>query len=105
MPLGRENVRLEWQVAPLGTLFDDSGVLSGMSDWFDTLTAGVPITQTITGLTPETLNHWRVRLHYKPGNAMGLVFGRWIHIPWNGWNETDFRTASYSKLYLPFIKR
>ena len=102
MPLGREKVCLEWQVAPLGTLFDAPGVIIGMSSWVYT---GASISQTITGLTPETPYHWRVRLRYKPGNAMGQVAGRWIHIPWNGWNETDFRTANYSKLYLPFIKR
>jgi hypothetical protein len=92
-PAGREDVRLQWQVAPLGTPFTATGVLSGTSGWTDVLTTGVEIIQTVTGLTPGTPYHWRVRLLYRPGNALGLPAGRWIHIPWSGWNETDLRTG------------
>jgi hypothetical protein len=90
-PAGREDVRLQWQVAPLGTSFSAAGVISGTSGWTDVLTAGVEITQTVSGLMPETPYHWRVRLLYRPGNALGLPASRWIHMPWNGWNETDLR--------------
>jgi hypothetical protein len=93
MPLGREDVRLQWQVAPLGTPISATTVISGVSGWTDVLTTGVEITQTVTGLVSGTPYHWRVRLLYRPGNAMGLPAGRWIHIPWNGWNETDLRTG------------
>jgi hypothetical protein len=92
-PAGREDVRLQYQVAPLGTPFDATGVISGTSGWTDVLTTGVEITQTVNGLTPGTAYNWRVRLLYRPGNALGLPAGRWIHIPWNGWNEADLRTG------------
>jgi hypothetical protein len=94
MPLGREEVRLQWQVAPLGTPITATHVLSGTSGWTDVLTTGVEIRQTVTGLTGGTPYHWRVRLLYRPGNALGQPASRWIHIPWAGWNETDLRTPN-----------
>ena len=94
MPLGRDDVRLQWQVAPLGTPITATNVLSGTSGWTDVLTTGVEITQTVTDLVPGTPYHWRVRLLYRSGNALGQPAGRWIHIPWAGWNEADLRTAN-----------
>ncbi len=95
MPMGREQVKLQWQIAPLGTPFTATDVISGASvDWTDTLTTGVVISQNVAGLAPNTPYHWRVRLLYRPGNRMGQPAGRWIHIPWNGWTEQDFRTPS-----------
>jgi RHS repeat-associated protein len=95
MPLGRAPVRLQWQVAPLGTPFTSTAIISGTSSqWTDVLTTGVVITQNVTGLTPDTPYHWRVRLLYRPGNRLGQSAGRWIHVPWNGWAEADFRTAA-----------
>jgi hypothetical protein len=92
MPLGREDVRLKWQVAPLGVSFAAPEATEGFSDWTDVLTTGVDISQTVSGLTPGTPYHWRVRLLYRPGNALGQPAGRWLSIPLNGWNETDLRT-------------
>jgi hypothetical protein len=92
-PLGREKVKLQWQVAPLGTPFTATGIISGTSvGWTDTLTTGVVITQNVIGLTPGTPYHWRVRLLYRPGNRLGQPAGRWIHVPWNSWTEQDLRT-------------
>ncbi len=92
MPLGRADVKLQWQIAPLGTAFTaTSGVISGTSTtWTDTGTDGAVITETITGLTADTLYHWRARLLYRPGNRMGQSASRWVHISWNGWRESDF---------------
>ncbi len=105
MPLGREDVRLQWQVAPLGTPITTTGVISGVSGWTDVLTTGVVISQDVTGLAPGTPYHWRVRLLYSPGNVLGQPAGRWVHIPWNGWNETDLRTMQAYHLYLPLVVR
>ena len=77
---------------PLGVPITSTSVLSGTSAWTDVLTTGVEITQTVTGLSPDTPYHWRVRLLYEPGNALGQAGSRWITIPINGWNETDLRT-------------
>jgi PKD repeat protein len=93
MPLGREDVKLQWQVAPLGTPFTATAVVSGTSAaWTDVLTTGVVISQNVTGLVPLTPYHWRVRLLYRPGNALGQPAGRWLTVPWDGWSEQDFRT-------------
>jgi uncharacterized repeat protein (TIGR01451 family) len=95
MPLGREKVKLEWQVAPLGTPFTSTSVISGTSvGWTDTLTAGAVITQNVSGLTPGMPYHWRIRLRYRPGNLLGQSASRWLTVPWNGWTEQDFRTPA-----------
>jgi hypothetical protein len=94
MPLGREDIKLQWQVAPLGTPFTATHVISGTSAaWTDVLSSGVVISQNVEGLTPLTAYHWRARLLYPPGNRLGQSASRWLHMPWNGWNETDFRTV------------
>ena len=95
MPLGRETVKLQWQVATLGTPFTSTNVISGTSaEWIDTGTSGVVITQNVTGLAQRTAYHWRVRLLYRPGNRLGQSASRWVHVPWNGWGEEDFRTPA-----------
>lgn len=100
-PAGRERVKIEYQVAPLGTSFDAAtGVISSTSAaWTDVLTTGVAITETVTGLTPGTPYHWRARLLYPPGNRLGQPASRWVHSPENGWHETDFRTADEPPAY------
>jgi hypothetical protein len=104
MPLGRDVVRLQWQAAPLGTLFDHPGVFSGVTGWFDTGTGGSDISASIDNLPLTGMSyHWRVRLLYRPGNALGQSVSRWIHIPWNGWNETDLRLLL--RVYLPLTLR
>ncbi|MBN2005559.1 MAG: FG-GAP repeat protein [Anaerolineae bacterium] len=94
MPLGREEVRLQWQAAPLGTPITATAALNGVSDWTDTQTTGVAIAQTVAGLVRDTPYHWRVRLLYRPGNVLGQTASRWIHIPFGSWNETTLRSAS-----------
>jgi hypothetical protein len=94
MPLGREEVKLQWQVVALGTPFTDTHVISGTSAaWTGVLTGGVVISKNVEGLTPLTAYHWRARLLYRPGNRLGQSASRWLHMPWNGWTETDFRTV------------
>ena len=110
-PLGREKVKLQWQVAPLGALFTDATAISGTSaDWTDTGLTGQEIVQRVTGLTPGTPYHWRARLLYS-GNRLGLGAGRWTSLSWNGWQETDLRTPSTPveppkyKVHLPIVRR
>jgi len=107
MPLGREKVKLEWQIAPLGTPFTATNVITGTSAaWYDTGLIGLEITQQVTGLAPGTPYHWRVRLVYS-GNRLGLGASRWFSLAWNGWQELDFRTPGLPpnmlKLYLPVL--
>jgi len=90
-PLGREWLKLEWQVAPLGQDFGAAGTVSGVDDAWRA--SGATLTQTVAGLQSSTAYHWRVRLLYRPGNPLAMSAGRWIHMPYNGWLETDFQTA------------
>ncbi|MBN1657779.1 MAG: hypothetical protein JXA93_05225 [Anaerolineae bacterium] len=108
-PLGRGHVRLQWQVAPLGVPFDaPAGVISGVSaGWDEThggTRAGERFVQDVTGLSPQTAYHWRVRVLYEPGNRLGQAAGPWLHVPWNGWSELDFRTP-VAQVYLPVVQR
>ncbi len=105
MPLGREDVKLQWEVAPL-IAFSDRSIIRGSSPaWIDTGTGGVEISQVVEGLTPGMPYHWRVRLLYRPGNALGQPASRWIHIPWAGWKVTYVRTSTKREIYLPLILR
>ncbi len=105
MPLGREDVRLQWQVAPLGVAFTGPGVISGISGWQEALPGGTLMSQAVGGLEPGMAYHWRVRLLYRPGNALGLQASRWVHMSWSGWSETDLRTAKVYLLCLPLVLR
>jgi len=111
-PLGREAVGLQWQVAPLGTSFTAPGAISGISaGWRDMLTTGVTLSQTVAGLSGNTVYRWRVRLLYEPGNRLGQAGSRWLYLPWNGPQEADFRTPRVfapdwgPRVYLPVMMR
>jgi hypothetical protein len=102
-PLGRGEVKLQWQVAPLGAPFTATTAISGTeAAWTDVGTSGAVLGQVVGGLTPDTAYHWRARLLYEPGNRLGQRAGRWVHVPWNGWKETDFRTPSLERMLTGF---
>jgi hypothetical protein len=91
-PFGRAKVKLEWEVKLLGELFDGSG--TGQSDtWTDTGTVGVELNELVSGLSGTTVYHWRVRLLYHPATTPLQQYSRWVTMPWNGWQEADFRTS------------
>jgi len=92
-PFGRGKVKLEWEVKPLGTLFDGSGTQQSAT-WLDTGTAGVEIGELVSGLSANTAYHWRVRLLYKPGTTPFQQHSPWLTMPWNGWQEQDLRTGA-----------
>jgi len=91
-PFGRGLVKLEWEVKPLGTLFDGSD-LQQSAAWQDTGTAGVALDELVEDLSPSTAYHWRVRLRYHPAATPFQQYSRWITQPWDGWNEADLRIA------------
>ena len=103
-PFGRGQVKLEWEVKPLGTLFDGRNTGTS-STWLSTGTAGVSLGQLVTGLASGTPHHWRVRLRYHPATSPFQQYSRWMTMPWNGWNETDLRTGKLYKVYLPLAMR
>jgi hypothetical protein len=104
-PFGRSKVKLEWEVKPLGTLFDGTGIQQSAA-WMDSGTAGVELSELVRSLLANTVYHWRARLHYHPANTPFQQYSRWLTMPWNGWNEADLRTGEVlSYLYLPLVMR
>jgi hypothetical protein len=75
-------VTATWSSAGAFTTSDPLIIRGSSPSWIDTGTAGAQISQIVTGLTPGLPHHWRVRLLYRPGNALGQPASRWIHIPW-----------------------
>jgi hypothetical protein len=94
-PAGRGQVRLEFEVKPFGVPFDGSGLATGAP--FDTGTpvegigSAVPLTELASGLTAETVYHWRLRIA-----ADSPFFPRspWLTLAANGSSEADLRTAA-----------
>jgi uncharacterized repeat protein (TIGR01451 family) len=98
-PFGRGNVRLEYEVKPFGSPFDGTGTT--VSDlWTDTGTAGAGLSERVDGATVGERYHWRVRLHYDRATTPFQGAGRWLTVPWNGWQETDLRTKVEADLAL-----
>jgi YD repeat-containing protein len=93
-PFGRGQVKLEWEVKPLGELFDGKDTGPSAS-WQDTGTAGVELSELVDGLARDTAYHWRVRLRYHPAGTPFQQASRWLTMPWNGWEEQDLSTSLF----------
>jgi hypothetical protein len=92
-PAGSDSVKLQWEVKPLGTNFDSTGLGESASWVLADSANGVELDELVSGLTQDTPYHWRTRVLYRPGNPQGLDHSVWLSPSHNGWNETDFRTA------------
>jgi hypothetical protein len=110
-PFGRGSMRLEWEVKPLGTALDGSGIQ--WTEWQDTGTGWVVFNELVSGLTTDQAYHWRVRLRYPPISTPFQQTSRWLTVPWNGWQEQDLRTprtggpgpGTGGLVYMPTILR
>ncbi len=91
-PFGRAKVKLQWEMKPLGTLFD--GNVSGETAWQDTGTTGIQFNRLVSNLSANTAYHWRVRLRYRPASVPFQQYSRWLTVPWDGWQEQDFRSGN-----------
>ncbi len=87
---GNVLVKLEVEAKPLGTAFNGTGTQIG-SSWSASKDSQI-LSATLTGLSADTVYHWRARLRYHPAWSVQPA-SRWITIPVNGWQEADFRTA------------
>jgi hypothetical protein len=102
-PFGRGGTMLEVEVKPLGVLFD-GGETYRMQSYINPASLNPSYVWTCSGLEAGTSYHWRVRWRYDPVTSPWMPASRWVTIPWNGWNEADFRTASY-QVFVPLILR
>jgi len=87
---GPTRVKPEWEVKPLATLLDGSGLGSGTT-WYDTDADGVAISELIDGLTSPGVYHWRVRVVVDPAIDPLASPGPWLTPAWNGLQEGDLR--------------
>jgi len=92
-PFGRGLVRLEKEVKPAGAPFNGAGTMISPS-WVDTGIGGSIFNELVGGLSDSTQYHWRIRLQYDSVSNPFLGNGRWIAVPWNGWQEADLRTPT-----------
>jgi hypothetical protein len=96
---GRGDVRLEWEVKPLGTPLDGTD-LSEAASFVDTGTpistgSSVLLTEAATGLASATRYHWRLRVHTR-----SPLFPRsiWLSLPYNERSETDLLSGGFPDL-------
>jgi hypothetical protein len=91
-PAGRGKVRVQYEIKPAGVPFDGAGLISGLAA--DTGVPGadgsfVPLSALASGLIPETLYHWRLRIltdsPFSPRSP-------WLWLPYNAATEADVRT-------------
>ena len=79
-PLGRSNVRIQWEIKPEDTAFDGSNL--GSSAWQDSTVGELTINQLVSGLNLDTRYHWRIRVQAQPinANSPSLITyqGRWV---------------------------
>jgi hypothetical protein len=93
-PGGRGRVRLEAEVKQVGIPFNGAGLASG--SFANTGQPGVSgsavgLAQLVTGLTPETLYHWRTRV---ATDSPFFPHSPWLSLPYNAPSEADLRTAT-----------
>ena len=90
---GRTRLQIEHEVKPLGVHFDGLGTVTG--GYVDVGGEGeIEIDRLVSALPPGTIYHWRVRARYDRVKTPFQCHGPWMHIPVNGWNESDLRTAA-----------
>jgi hypothetical protein len=101
-PFGRGLLQQQVEIKPLGVRFDGIGTV--WWGYYDDHEPGTNRYMAIGNLLAGTLYHWRVRLRYDPVTTPWMPASRWLTMPWNGWNEADFRTAGW-RVTLPVILR
>jgi len=92
-PAGRGKVRLQWEVKPLGTPFNGSGL--GVGTIQDTGAPGgsgstTSFSELVSGLAEGTFYHWRVRIA-SPDPL--FPYSPWMSLAGNNVTETKLRTA------------
>ena len=92
-PYGSGDVKLQWELKPLGTDFNGMNLEESASWSLADSASGVELDELVGGLTGSTAYHWRARVLYEEGNPLGLDHSIWLSPSHNSWNEMDFRTA------------
>jgi hypothetical protein len=101
-PFGRGLVQPETEIKPLGVPFN--GANTTWWGFWQSVVPGAERYTAFSNLVAGTAYHWRVRVCYSPVTNPFMPTSRWITMPWNGWNETDLRTAG-TRVFLPLVLR
>ena len=93
-PFGRSRVALETEVKPTGQPFDGTGTYFSplySPVYQDGGLGGFTFNRVRNGLISGRTYHWRARVRYSPAQCPFQPGGRWLTIPWGGWNEALLR--------------
>jgi hypothetical protein len=97
-PFGKGKIRFNTECKKLSQFFETSNSYTAYAS------SEHGYVLNIGNLSPGTPHHWRVRVKYQTASVPFLVYSRWTTMPWNGWNEADFRTMPVL-LYLPVVRK
>jgi hypothetical protein len=101
-PFGRGGMATYIEVKRLGVLFTGSE-LGWDGAWTNQFPGG-EVSGYARDLEWGTAYHWRIRIRYRPATTPWMPNSRWLAVPWNGWNEEDFRTTGMH-LYVPLVMK
>jgi hypothetical protein len=87
---GQGELHLQFEVKPAGVPFDGTGLITSKATGPRTLGGDVELSALASGLTPETLYHWRLRIL---SDSPFFPSSRWLSPPGNSPSEADVRTA------------
>jgi hypothetical protein len=91
-PFGRGDVKLQWQVAPLGGTFDPAiNPVQSAANWSDSGVTGTELHRTLLLDDGDGPYIWRMRTKYNPVNNPFQGHGPWLTLAANGLLETDLR--------------
>jgi hypothetical protein len=92
-PAGRNHIWLEWEVKPLGSVFNGQGIVAGqIKDTGAPMGPGsiVPLTEVVNGLVNNTRYCWRARI---ASRSPFFPHGPWLMHSGNGLREADLKTT------------
>jgi len=109
-PSGRSACKAELEYAEIQQRWTETTSTLISSHYTDTGKSGLPLDITVAAMPNGQHVHWRMRIHYSPVTSpFNPPRSRWVHMPWNGWNEADLRSPFVpvltSSLYLPIVIR
>jgi hypothetical protein len=101
-PFGRTGLDINSEIKVLNTAFN--GIGTHRFNFYGNSAIGENQIVWFLALSKAQWYHWRIRWLYDPAMTPFMPASRWVTIPWNGWNEADFRTDE-RLLYLPTIRK
>ena len=99
-PYAGIRIKPEFELKELGNPLDGTNT-SSMPDWYSVHDVNKFMYQLM--YKENIIYAWRIRTLYDPVTCPYQPHGPWYSIPWNGWQETDFRTGPNNSVILQNI--